>query len=120
MSIVKIKDATVTRVNKTGYGVQITEPEKQYNGRTFKGDRYTVWFKEPHGLSVGDRVSLSGFLSAKVGEPWEDRNGEQRVSVELSVNQPRIDTDQQTQSDAEPVDQQDDWAQQSYADETPF
>ena len=114
MSIVKIKDATVTRVNRNGFGVQVQEPEKQSNGRTFKGDRFTVWFTSEHGLSEGDKVSLSGFLAAKVGEPWTDRDGNQRTSVELSVNSPRLDGDVQVQSDAEPVSEP--WA----SSEVPF
>ena len=120
MAIIKIKDATVTRVNRTGYGVQVTEPEKQSNGRTYKGDRYTIWFTQPSGLTEGDKVSISGFLATKVGEPWTDRDGNQRTSVELSVNNPRIDTDGQVQSDAEPVPDSGDWAHTVNDAETPF
>lgn len=104
MSIVKIKDAKVVRVNRSGFGVQVQEPEKQSNGRTFKGARFTIWFTESHGLSEGDTVSLSGFLSAKV-DAWTDREGNERHSVELSVSQPRVDGDVQVQSDAEPADE---------------
>lgn len=122
MAIVRIKDATVTRVNRNGYGVQVQEPEKQSNGRTFKGDRFTVWFKDAHGLAEGDRVSISGFLSAKVGEPWTDRNGEQRVSVDLSVNQPRIEQNDTPPSPAPTSDEQDDWSQPAFGNdsEVPF
>jgi len=117
MSIVKIKDAKVVRVNRSGFGVQVQEPEKQSNGRTFKGDRFTIWFTDPHGLSEGDTVSLSGFLSAKVGEAWTDREGNERHSVELSVNQPRVDGDVQVQSDAEPADE---WSAPASNDSVPF
>ena len=63
--------------------------ENTSNGKVYK-TYYSVWFTEPHGLAEGDRVSLSGFLGAKIGEPWEDRDGNKRQSVELSVNNPRL------------------------------
>ncbi|KRC52141.1 hypothetical protein ASE16_03575 [Leifsonia sp. Root227] len=111
MAIVKIKDATVTRVNSKGYGVKVTESNES-NGKRYK-TQYTLWFKEPHGLSEGDVVSVDGFLGAKVGEPWEDRDGNQRVSVELSVNNPKLDGYPKA-----PVEEQ--WAAPTNNDETPF
>jgi len=39
---------------------------------------------------VGDVVSLSGVLSAKVGEPWRGRDGNERRSVEFALRFPRI------------------------------
>jgi hypothetical protein len=91
MAFVQIKDATVTRVNRAGFGVQVKEPDRESGGKTFKGDRFTVWFTAPHGLTEGDMVSVSGFLAAKMGEPWTDREGNERRSVELSVNSPRVE-----------------------------
>lgn len=86
MALVNIKDATVTRVNRSGFGVQVKEADRG----EFKGNRFMVWFKEPHGLTEGDTVSLSGFLGAKVSE-WTDREENVRHTVELSVNSPRVD-----------------------------
>jgi hypothetical protein len=86
MAIIKIQDASVTRVNSKGFGVQVKEADRG----DFKGARYTVWFKEFHGLSEGDTVSLSGFLGAKVSE-WTDKEGAVRHTVELSVNSPKLD-----------------------------
>lgn len=87
MAIVQLKDVLVTRVNKSGHGLQVTE-ESVSKGQTFK-TRYTVWFKEASGLSEGSVVSLSGFLGARVDE-WTDKEGAVRHTVELSVNSPRI------------------------------
>lgn len=89
MAIVKLRDVEVTRVNNSGFGVQVAE-KFQVQGKD-RQTRFTVWFEEPHGLTVGDRVSLSGFLGAKVGEPWVGQDGQERRSVELSVNKPRIE-----------------------------
>jgi hypothetical protein len=90
MALVSLKDVQVVRVNRSGFGVQVKEADREQGGKTFKGDRFTVWFKESHGLTEGDTVSVSGFLSAKVGE-WTDREGNARQSVELSLNSPRVD-----------------------------
>jgi hypothetical protein len=87
MAIVKLKDVPVTYVNGRGFGVKVTESHES-KGKTFK-QQYTLWFDAPHGLSVGDVVSVSGFLGAKVSE-WQDANGTTRHSVELSVNRPEL------------------------------
>jgi hypothetical protein len=88
MAIISLKQVEVTRVNSRGHGVQVVEKweSKGKTGQT----RYTVWFDAEHGLAVGDRIDVSGFLGAKVGEPWTDRDGNERTSVELSVNSPRL------------------------------
>jgi hypothetical protein len=88
MALVQLRDVVVSRVNRTGNGVKVLE-ESTSNGKTYK-TYFSVWFTESHGLSEGDRVSLSGFLGAKIGEPWTDRDGNTRTSVELSVNNPRL------------------------------
>ena len=90
MAIVKLKEVTVTRLNNTGNGVQVTETNES-GGKTYK-TRFTVWFDEPSGLREGDIVSLSGFLGAKVGDPWTGDDNQERRSVEFSINKPRIDT----------------------------
>ena len=90
MAILKLQNVTVTFMNNVGNGVKLTE-SKDNDGKTYK-TKYTAWFKEHSGLSVGDVVSLSGFLGAKVGEPWTGDDGQERRSVELSINSPRIDT----------------------------
>ena len=88
MAIIQLKQVEVARVNSRGHGVQVVE-KWESKGKTGQ-QRYTVWFDGEHGLSVGDVIDVSGMLGAKVGEPWTDREGQQRTSVELSVNSPRI------------------------------
>ena len=105
MAIVNLKDVTVERLNGKGFGVKVAE-KFQVQGNDRK-TQYTVWFKEPHGLSEGDIVSLSGFLSAKVGDPWTGQDGQERRSVELSLNDPRIqagsDTSRQVSQSVAPA-----------------
>jgi hypothetical protein len=91
MAKITLEDVTVTRLNSKGFGVQVKEPDRQANGQTYKGDKFTLWFTEPSGLTEGDTLSVSGFLAAKVGKPWTDRDGNERTSVELSVNSPKLD-----------------------------
>jgi hypothetical protein len=88
MAIVSLKGVEVARVNSKGHGVQVVEKWEK-GGKTGQ-TRFTVWFDSEHGLSVGDKIDVSGFLGAKIGEPWTDRDGNQRQSVELSVNSPRL------------------------------
>jgi hypothetical protein len=100
MAIVSLKEVPVTYLNQNGNGVKVTESNES-KGRTFT-QQYTLWFKDPSGLSVGDIISVSGFLSAKLGKPWTDREGVERQSVELSINEPRLDGQQASRPDEEP------------------
>jgi hypothetical protein len=118
MAIVNLKQVEVARVNSRGHGVQVVEKweSKGASGQT----RFTVWFDSEHGLSVGDKIDVSGFLGAKVGEPWTDRDGNQRTSVELSLNSPRIGSEKAVQG--QPVQSAgDSWnTPGTYSDESPF
>jgi hypothetical protein len=94
----------------------VKEADRQVSGKTVYGDRYTVWFKEYSGLSEGDTVSVSGFLSAKVNT-WE-KDGVERHTVELSVNSPRVEG---FPAKGAPVVEAQGWAEVTdYNDESPF
>jgi len=88
MAVVQLKDVEVVRVNQKGHGVQVVERWKAQGGD--RSQRYTVWFDAEHGLREGDRIDVSGFLGAAV-DVWTDREGEQRHTVKLSVNSPRME-----------------------------
>lgn len=90
MAWTSIKDAEVTYLNKSGFGVKVVERNK-FGDRESK-QFFTLWFKAEHGLVVGQIINVSGYLSAKVGEPWTDNDGNERRTAELSLNSPRIDT----------------------------
>jgi len=88
VAIVNLKNVTVQFVN-SGKGFKVLE-ESTSGGRTFK-QQYTVWADPGHGYNVGDTIpEVSGFLGAKVGKPWTDREGQERQSIELSINSPRF------------------------------
>lgn len=88
MAIVQLKQVEVVRVNQTGHGVQVVE--KWQSKGAERSQRYTVWFDAEHGLQVGDRIDVSGFLGVAV-EPWTDREGKVRHSAKVSLNSPRLD-----------------------------
>ena len=96
MAIVSLKQVEVARVNSRGHGVQVVEKweSKGKTGQT----RFTVWFDSEHGLSVGDKIDVSGLLGARVGEPWTGSDGVERTSVDLSIRSPRIGSEKAAQS----------------------
>jgi hypothetical protein len=89
MAIVQLKNVEVIGVNQSGFGIRVVE-QSERDGKTYS-QRFTLWFKEAHGLNVGTKINASGFLGTKVGEPWTDNNGLERRSVEVSLNNPRLE-----------------------------
>jgi len=98
MAITMLKDVEVARVNGKGYGVKVVETN-EYKGEKFK-TWWTIWFTEPHGLNEGDVITVSGFHSDKIGDPYTDSNGVERRSIERGINSPRL---AEGQSKAVPV-----------------
>jgi single-strand DNA-binding protein len=124
MSIVHLKDVTVTGIFSKGF--RVTESSKSKDGREFT-QRWTVWSDDLR-MSEGDVVSLSGVMSAKVND-WTDKEGQLRHSVELAINFPRMAGDEKSPAPAQaeswvaspPADAGDTWnTPGSYNDETPF
>ena len=89
MALINLKDVTVSRINNTGNGFSVLE-QNESRGKVYKS-YYTIWAETAHGLSVGDVISVSGFLSVKVGEPKTGTDGVERRYAEVSVNSPRLD-----------------------------
>ena len=75
---------TITRVFFEGKGAELTETFEKRDGSEGK-KRYTLWFKEPHGLREGDTGSYRGALSVDVDE-WTDKEGTIRHTAKVSVN----------------------------------
>lgn len=76
----------VTRVFYQGKGAEITE-SFEIKGKEIK-KRWTAWFDEPHGLTEGDDVEVSGLHGDEVDE-WV-KDGDTRHSVKRSLNKARI------------------------------
>jgi hypothetical protein len=97
MSIVHLKDVTVTGIFSKGF--RVTETSKSKDGREFT-QRWTVWSDDLR-MSEGEIVSLSGVMSAKVND-WTDKEGQLRHSVELAINYPRMATATESPAVEEP------------------
>ena len=75
---------TITRTFYNGKGAEVTETFTKGDGSEGKS-RYSLWFKEPHGLSEGDTGKWRGALSVAVDE-WTDKEGSIRHSAKVSLN----------------------------------
>ncbi len=79
----------VGRVFFEGKGAEIEE-EFTVKG-TQMSKRWTAWFDQPHGLTEGSVVKVSGLHSDELNE-WQDKDsGETKRSVKRSLNKARID-----------------------------
>lgn len=83
---------TVTSVFWNNMAAEITEFYTNKNGEQ-KQRRYKAWFEDPHTLSQGQNVSVSGQLSValelwkeKDGTPKMDNTGKQGQSIVISIN----------------------------------
>jgi hypothetical protein len=90
MAIIQLKNVEVTRLNQSGNGFSVVE-QNTSGDKTYK-TFFKVWADSPHGLNVGARINVSGFLNSKVGEPKVGSDNIERRYVEHSINQPRIET----------------------------
>lgn len=77
-------EGEITRVFHEGKGARLKETfTKRDNSEGSK--EWTLWFKEPHGLSEGDRGTFRGSHSDEVDE-WQGREGDTRHSVKRALN----------------------------------
>jgi hypothetical protein len=88
MAITNIK-GTVNRVFYNGKGAEVVETFTAGGKEISK--RWACWFEEPHGLSEGEVVEVSGIHSDEVDE-WTDKEQQTRHSVKRSLNKARIRT----------------------------
>jgi len=90
MSKIIVENATVERVfaSKTGWGVAVYESYTPKDGQE-RRTRFTLWFSgERPAVESGQRVSASGFFSARVRSYEVD--GEARHAVDINVNSARL------------------------------
>ncbi|QIS38643.1 hypothetical protein [Clavibacter capsici] len=90
MAIINLRNVEVTRLNQSGNGFSVVE-QNTSGDKTYK-TFFKVWADGPHGLDVGARINVSGFLNSKVGDPKTGTDNIERRYVEHSINQPRIET----------------------------
>ena len=91
MAKIVVENATVERVFETrtgSVGVSVTESYTPKDGGDARRTWFTLWFARDPGVQVGQVISASGFVSAKVRE--YESNGETRHAVDMSVNSARV------------------------------
>lgn len=87
MAITKVQGA-VTRTFFDGKGAEVTESWQQ--GGETRTRRWAAFFEEPHGLSEGDQIEVSGMHGDKIDE-WE-KDGETRRTIKRTLNRARLAT----------------------------
>jgi hypothetical protein len=136
MAIIQLKNVEVTRLNQSGNGFSVVE-QNTSGDKTYK-TFFKVWADSPHGLNVGARINVSGFLNSKVGDPKTGTDNIERRYVKHSINSPRIETANAGTGNAAPNTStpaaysavqggaqgqpaaSEPWAQAAFPDETPF
>jgi hypothetical protein len=90
VAIAKVTNATVVSTFYDGKAARVVE-EYQARGETRK--TYTVlWFQQPHNLTQGQAVTVSGPASVKIGKPYITGTGENREGkAELHINVTKFD-----------------------------
>jgi hypothetical protein len=81
-------NGSVERVFHNGAGATVIEPFTTKDGKE-RNNRYTVWFQEAHGLTIGEVVEISGLHSVVV-EEWTGDDGVVRHSAKVNINFPQV------------------------------
>ena len=71
-----------------GVGLVVAETYKGKDGED-RSTRYTAWFDQDPGSNVGDTVTVSGFVSAKV-DTWTGSDGQERTTAKISLNKAKL------------------------------
>ena len=86
MAFTKVQ-GTVTRIFFEGRGAEVTEAFKKRDGSEGK-TRWAAFFDEPHGLSEGDVIEVSGMHGDKVDQ-WE-KEGQTMHTIRRTINNARM------------------------------
>lgn len=87
MAKVSLKNVQVTRVFQEGKAADVIETFKTRDGEG--KTKFTLWFREPHGLVEGAIIDAEGLLSARLREFESQTDGTVRY-VQLSINNPTV------------------------------
>lgn len=104
MAIINLKNAIVTRLNRTE-GFQVKEEYQTKAGET-RATYFTIWAPMGHGVHEGDVLNISGLYSDRSTIFNDKVTGEPRAGTDRSINNPKFEKVGQ----AAPVAVPDDWA----------
>jgi hypothetical protein len=71
-----------------GVGLALVETYTGKDGEP-RNTRYTAWFDTDPGTAIGDTITVSGFLSAKV-DTWTGSDGQERTTAKISLNKAKL------------------------------
>jgi len=123
MAIVKV-NGSISRTFFDGKGAEVVESWQQ--GGETRTKRWAAFFEQPHGLSEGDQVEVSGMHGDKVDQ-WE-KEGQTMHTIKRTLNKARV-VGSASSSAAPAATREEPWATtapansgaaQGYNDETPF
>lgn len=87
MAYVNLKNVVAKRSFYDGKGLSVVEQFTRNDG-TPGESKFTLFFKQPHGIAEGTRLSkVSGRLSTK-GTIYNPEDGEKRAVVDVILNDP--------------------------------
>jgi hypothetical protein len=86
MAIVKV-NGSISRTFFDGKGAEVVESWQQ--GGETRTKRWAAFFEQPHGLSEGDQVEVSGMHGDKVDQ-WE-KEGQTMHTIKRTLNKARVD-----------------------------
>ena len=90
MAIAELNNVTVTKVFRGGKGVAVTGTILLEDGREVN-KKFKAWFEDGHELREGEKIGLTGFLSAEHRE-FVNSDGETIHFAEVSLNNARVKT----------------------------
>lgn len=80
---------TVDYAKRGGKGYAVIEAWRA-QGKDFKRS-WSIWFDQETTLTVGQPVTITGVFSAKIGDPWEDREGQTRTGgIQYTINKTKL------------------------------
>lgn len=88
MALTYLKNATAARVFYDGKGVEFHE-KFQSNGEE-RVAKYTAWFDEAPGITVGAVGNVSGLTGVKA-RIWTPEDGEARAVADIVLNSARFE-----------------------------
>jgi len=123
MAIVKV-NGSISRTFFDGKGAEVVESWQQ--GGETRTKRWAAFFEQPHGLSEGDQVEVSGMHGDKVDQ-WE-KEGQTMHTIRRTLNKARVGGSASTSATSNATNEEP-WATtapansgavQGYSDAVPF
>lgn len=111
----------VEKVIPTQYGVGlvVVESYKDKSGE-LREKKPVAWFDSDPGVQIGEKISVSGIVTAKVDE-WTGNDGQVRQTAKVSLSSARLEVNLNgDHTPAAPAAKTDGWNAPAADEDTPF